>query len=132
MTSAPVRTANLFVLHGRFLHISYSASGIDGKPRFTYQDQMRTLSFSGDEITSEPVAIGTLVTVTVVRTVDSGSTAFSVLLPHVNLDADREVPISTEGVTTLRRFSLVPALQHGQTDLYTVVRLTGTAAQVDF
>lgn len=49
MTSAAPGTANLFVLHG--------------KGHFTDQDPRQTLSFTGEEITIEPVAIGTLVTV---------------------------------------------------------------------
>ena len=63
MTSAAPGTANLFVLQGHHLHVSCSAPGIDGKGYFTYQDPRQTLSFTGGEITIEPVAIGTLVTV---------------------------------------------------------------------
>jgi hypothetical protein len=52
-------------------------------------------------------------------------------VPRVNLDQAISVPIITEGITTIHRFSIVPALNHGQTELYTVVRLTGTASAVD-
>jgi hypothetical protein len=76
--------------------------------------------------------IGTMVTVTIFKTIDSGSTSFTLIVPHVNLDQATSVPIVTEGITTLHRFSIVPALNHGQTELYTVVRLTGTASAVEF
>jgi hypothetical protein len=76
--------------------------------------------------------IGTLVTVTIFKTIDSGSTSFTLIVPRVNLDQATSVPIFTEGITTLHRFSIVPALNHGQTELYTVVHLTGTASSVEF
>ena len=43
-------TPNLYQLHGHHLHITYSTSSIDGKPRFQYHDPFQTLQFSGDQI----------------------------------------------------------------------------------
>jgi hypothetical protein len=65
--------------------------------------------------------------VTIVRTVDSGSTTFTLLVPQINLGQTNSAPISTEGITTIHRFSLVPAFNHGQIELYQVERLSGTA-----
>ena len=137
--SAGNNTPNLYQLHGQHmgnghhLSITYSTSGIDGKPSFQYQDEQQTLSFRGDEITTTATDIGTLVTVPIRRTVDSGGTTFTLLVPRVNLGATHQVlHITTEGITTLHRFSLIPSLNHGQTELYSVTRLTGTAQQVDF
>ena len=64
-------------------------------------------------------------------TVDSGSTTFTLFLPRVNLPAPPAlpalVPVTTEGVTTTHRFSVLPPLQHGQQDFYAVTNLQGTA-----
>ena len=126
-------TPNLYQLHGRHLNIIYATSGIDGKPHFSYHDTHHTLQFSGDQIRTVDTEIGTLVTVTIQLTVDSGSTTFSLLLPSVNLNQPHTVAhIKTEGITTLHKFSLIPALNQGQTELYTVAKLTGTAQFVLF
>ena len=132
MSTAPQRTANLYEVHGHHLHVTFSTNSIAGQPQFFYHDAQQALSFQGDDIRSVDTEIGTLVTVTIFKTIDSGSTSFTLIVPRVNLDQAISVPIVTEGITTLHRFSIVPALNHGQTELYTVVRLTGTASAVDF
>jgi hypothetical protein len=121
---------NLFQLSGKRVHISYSTTGVDGKPHFTYQDLQQTLNFSGDEIRSVETEVGTLVSVTIRLTVDSGGMTFSVLLPRVNIPGEQSVPIRTIGITTLHKFSIVPMI--GQRDLYRVTPLTGSAARLFF
>ena len=66
---------NLYQLSGKHLNITYSTSGIDGKPHFSYQDLQQTLNFTGDQIRSVETEIGTLVTVTIRMTVDTGGTS---------------------------------------------------------
>jgi hypothetical protein len=121
-------------LGGRSIHVTYSTTGVDGKPHFSYQDLQQTLTFSGDEIRRVETEIGGFVTVTIAGTVDRGNTTFSILLPRVNLTAgpgQRET-IQTYGITTLHRPRIPPQLIAGQRDFYTVIRLTGTASQVIF
>ena len=124
--------ANMLTVAGGGLHVSYSTSGIDGKPHLSYQDPMRSLSFTGDEIRRVECDLGAVVSVTIVRTVDSGSTSFSLLVPHVNVPPFGSVSISTEGITTHHAFSIVPAFNRGQRDFYHVTPLQGTASNVVF
>jgi len=121
-------------LSGGGLHVNYSTSGIDGHPHLTYHDAFRTLTFTGTQIRAVAVPdIGIIVSVTIFMTVDTGSTTFSLLVPAVQLVSGAgPVPISTDGVTTLHRFSVIPALSHGQRAFYTVTALTGTASHVVF
>jgi hypothetical protein len=89
--------------------------------------------FTGKEIrVAEVPDLGTLVSVTTHMTVDSGSTTFAVLLPIVNLPAPPAlpvaIPVATDGITTLHRFSTVLALLHGQQEFYTVTPLQDTAS----
>jgi hypothetical protein len=130
----PIRpkTPNLYRLHGHNLQVIYSSSGFDGQPHLQFHDTFQTLHFSGDEIRTVPTEIGTLVTVTIRMTVDTGSTAFTVLVPQVNLEESDSVNITTYGITTLRRFSIVPEFNQGQIDSYAVTELRGTAAHVVF
>jgi hypothetical protein len=123
---------NLFHLSGRHVHVDYASSGIDGRPSVSYQDAFRSVQFRGDELGVVETPAGTLVTVTIVRTVDAGSTSFSVVVPRMNIDAGTPSPLSTVGITTIHRFSLVPALDRGQLDTYSVTRLHGTAQAVEF
>lgn len=71
--------------------INYSTSSFTGKPLFNYQEQKQTLNFAGDEIRTVDTEIGTLVTVTIKKTVDTGNTTFSLLIPRVNLGSSIEV-----------------------------------------
>jgi len=123
---------NLYDVHGGHLHVTYSTSGIDGRPHFTYQDPTIGKSFSGDEIDRVDTLLGAIVSVRIRLTVDAGSTTFSLLVPRVNLIDGGPTAIHTEGITTLHQFSLVPPLDRGQRDFYTVTSLRGTAQHVVF
>src|SRR5947209_5060451 len=130
--AGPFVTPNLYQVQNNQLHISYSTTGIDGKPHFHYQNATQSLDFTGDQIHSEATEIGTLVSVRIRLTPDSGSTAFSLLVPTVNLHPNQSAAIHTIGITTIHRFSLFPPLNTGQTELYSIDILNGTARQVPF
>jgi hypothetical protein len=114
------------------MQITFSTSGFDGKPHFQYHDLYQTLDFSGDQIRQLHTEIGPLVTVNLRVTPDSGSTSFSLLVPHVNLGSSELENIATVGITTIHRFSIVQEFNHGQLDSYEVTQLHGTAAHVVF
>jgi hypothetical protein len=124
---------NVYQLHAQHLSITYSTSGFAGRPSFEYQDAHQMLTFRDDEIRTADSEIGTLVTVTIRRTVDAGSTSFTLLLPRVNVAGpNQQAHIVTEGITTLHKFSIIPGLNQGQMELYMVTRLTGTAELLIF
>ena len=123
---------NFFQLQGGSLHITYSTTGIDGKPHFSYQNGPQSLSFSGDQIRTVGTEVGTLVSVTTLMTVDTGSTSFTVLIPRVNLDSTLRATIRSEGISTQHKFSVIPDLNRGQLDTYKFTGLIGTAGFVVF
>ena len=111
------------------LQVSYSVAG----PHLHYHQGPLVQDFTAKDIrVMEVPDLGTLVSVTIHMTIDSGSTTFTLLLPRVNLPAPpvlpAAVPVTTDGITTLHRFSTVLALQHGQQEFYTVTPLQGTAS----
>jgi hypothetical protein len=65
--------------------------------------------------------VGSIVSVTIVQTVDIGSTSFSLVDPLVMLPADSTgpIPIETKGITTVHRI-FVGAIGHAQRATYTV------------
>ncbi len=123
---------NLYVLQGGGLKISYSTTGIDGTPHFSYHNGVQTLNFSGDQIRTVGTEIGTLVSVTTLMTVDSGSTTFTMLIPRVNLDSTLHASIRTEGISTRHKFSIIPNLNRGQMDTYKFIGVSGTASFASF
>lgn len=123
---------NLYQLQGGPIHVTYSTTSIDGQPHFSYQDPHQTLFFKGDDIRVTETPLGRLVTVIIRRTVDTGSTSFSVVVPAVNLEKSHSAHVNTLGITTVHRFSVIAAFNRGQTELYHTTALAGTAQFVYF
>ena len=132
VVNQPLRP-NLFEVKSGTLSVTWSTSGIDGKPHFNYQDSGVTISASDAQIRTQETEIGTLVSITIRRTIDTGSAAFSLLVPQVNLDpANPVATVNLVGITTNRRFSPVPMMNRGQIQLGSAVILNGTARRVAF
>jgi hypothetical protein len=73
---------------------------------------------------------GTLVSVTIVKTVDTGSTSFSLIIPRVTLQNGQPAHIRTMGVIALHRLTVDTPI-HGQLDTYHLHHLSGTASVVE-
>ncbi|HEY6330281.1 MAG TPA: hypothetical protein VI756_13160 [Blastocatellia bacterium] len=116
---------NFWILSGGGIQVTYSTSG----PSLHYQDSIRSLNFSGSEIRVVDVPdLGTLVSVTIFLTVDTGSASFTLLLPTVNLapTIGSSAPVSTEGISTSHHFSIFAGFDKNQQEFYGVTALTGT------
>ena len=123
---------NLFALTGSGVHLTYSSTSISGKPQLTYQDTGQTRQFSGDEIRRlDDADLGTLVSVSLVKTVDAGSTSLTVVVPRVALPGGHPVHLHTIAVRGLHQLT-VDTPRVGQLDSYQVLKLHGTASLVDF
>ena len=123
---------NLYQLSGDGILVTYMTTSLSGQPLFSYQDAFQSKQFSGQEIQTVESVLGNLVTVFLIRTVDTGSTTFTLIVPSVSLPAGSNTAnITTEGITTVHRFSIVKPPQ-GQTENYTFRELTGTANFVVF
>ena len=126
---------NQYHLHGGSISVAYYPDGFGppiagrGPLHLVYQDAFRSLAFYGGEVRTVTVPdLATVVSVTIVETVDTGSTSFSLLVPDVELPTDQSsVFINTEGITTVHRI-FVGLIGHPQSETYTVTPLTGTAA----
>jgi len=120
-------TPNLYILTGADgVQITYTPSDSSGKPDLNYVDASRNLSFNGDQVSIEQSALGSLVTVILVKTVDTGNTTFTVLIPNVNLGDTGRQPIKTVGIVTVNHILFAAPLV-GQRQLYTINELKGTA-----
>jgi hypothetical protein len=120
-------TPNIYNLHGPQLVVSYATGQAAGLGPFYYQDPHQTLNFQESDLNIVATEIGTLVTVFIHKTIDFGSTTFTLLVPNATLgEGFGPMQINTVGITTLHRFLIFPNAQ-AQTELYTVTNLTGTA-----
>jgi hypothetical protein len=128
MSEARFVQPTVWSLSGGGIHVRYYTAG----PHLIYLGPQGFRNFTGNEIRVVEVPdLGTLVSVTIVMTVDTGSTSFTVLLPRVNLPAPPAlpafVPVATDAITTVHHLSLLPSFQHGQQEFYTVTPLQGEA-----
>ncbi len=128
----PTVTPNLYQLSSKHLQVTYTTTGLDGRPTLTYQDAHQGKSFKGDEIRAVECDLGTLVSVTLLITVDRGSTSFSLVIPRMQIPKGTSAPVHTDGVTTVHRLAVATLLTQGQLDTYSTMALQGTAQAVDF
>ena len=128
-------TPNQYHLQGGGISVSYYPDGFGppvldrGSLIFVYQDAHRSQSFFSDQVRTVKVDdLGMVVSVTLVESVDTGGTTFSLLVPDVQLpDQQTSVFIRTKGITTVHRV-FVALIGHPQSETYTVTALDGTAA----
>jgi hypothetical protein len=122
-------TATTFEVSSEGLHVTYTTAGPDGQPHLTFLSAEKNLSFAGDQIrTVVAPDLGTLVSVTIWRTIDAGATSFTLVVPRVILAAPEvEARVELVGITTRHRFSVVRSFNRGQLDGYSQVLLAGTA-----
>jgi hypothetical protein len=130
-----VTSPNQYHLQGGGISVAYYPDGSGPIPEgrgplhLVYQDASRSLAFYGEEVrTIEAPDLGTVVSVTIVETEDTGYTSFSLPVPDVDLPTDQSsVFVHTEGITTVHRI-FAALIAHPQSKTYTVTPLNGTAA----
>ena len=118
---------NVYQLAGDGIELTYTVSNINGEAQLDYQDAQGSRTFTGNETTSEQSALGTLVTVFLLGTIDSGSTTLTLIVPAVNLGTTTQQPIETFAVVTTNLFSILELHTPRQTQVYHVSSLQGTA-----
>lgn len=128
-------TPNLFTFSGRRddTQVTYSTTSITGQPQFTYHDDTRDVSATGDEITAERTVLGTLVTVTLETVPDLHTVTATLVLPDLGGLSGPVTHFGTFLVLTENRTSIGgPALVTGALQRYTVMKGRGTAQEVAF
>ena len=91
--------ANKFVLKHENIEVDYTLSGSVGNLALNYRDAaVGTITFSAPEISTTSTALGTLVSVGLLRTVDTGGESFGVFLPDLDVPPGEREEFSTVGV----------------------------------
>jgi len=126
-------TPNLFTFTGRQddTQVVFSTTSTAGQARFSYHDETRDDSASGDEITIERGPLGTLVTVTLETVPDLHTLTVTMVLPDLGGLSRPITRFRTFLVLTTNRTSIGgPALITGALQLYKIVKGHGIAQQV--
>jgi len=135
MTTAAAVAPNLFTFTGRQddTQVVFSSTGITGQPEFSYHDETRDHSASGDEISIERGPLGTLVTVTLETIPDLLTLTVTLVLPDLGGQSPRVTYFRTFLVLTENRTTLGgPSQIAGPLQDYKVVKGRCTAQQVAF
>ncbi len=128
-------TPNLFTFCGRQgdTQVTYSTTSITGEARFTYHDETRDFSATGEEISTERGPLGTLVTVTLEVIPDLHTLTATLVLPDLGGLSGPVAHFRTFLVLTTNRTTIGgPNLITGALQLYDVIKGRGTAQQVLF
>lgn len=91
--------ANKYVLQGNGIQIEYTIGANPGFTALTYTEGGTTKDFKPAQITTDNTGIGTLVSVALVQTIDTGGKRFGFFLPDVQVTLGQSVPVTTIGVT---------------------------------
>ncbi len=91
--------ANRFVLKHHKVEVEYTAGRTPGIPALIYNDGISAAkSFMSDEITTAETALGSLVSVTLLKTTDAGGEVFGFFLPELDVPRGESEEFTTAGV----------------------------------
>jgi hypothetical protein len=97
-------SANHFVLRHHHIEVEYTVGITPGLPALTYHDgNSSAMSFTDAEITTDETGLGTLVSVSLLKTVDTGGERFGFVLPELDVPQGQSAHFETVGV--YERFS---------------------------
>ncbi len=91
-------SANKFVLKHRHIEVDYTVGITLGLPALVYKDGPEVKIFKTNEITTDQTALGSLVSIVLVRTIDTGGERFGFFLPQLDVPAGQTENFYTAGV----------------------------------
>ena len=120
--------ANRFVLKNHKVEVSYTLGATPGIPVLTYQDgSPAPQSFTAAEITTDQTGLGTLVSVALVTSIDTGGERFGFFLPQLDVPRGQSEEFRTVGV--YETFSGPDSIPHRDPS-WRCIELHGTAQTV--
>jgi hypothetical protein len=120
--------ANHYVLHGDGIQIDYTIGGNPGFTALSFTEGGTTKSFTASQVTTDVTGLGTLVSVALVQSVDTGGTRFGFFLPEVQVVLGQQAPVATIGIFEM--FSGPDSVPHRLTT-WQCVHLHGMAEEVE-
>ncbi len=119
--------ANKFVLKHHQVEVVYTIGANPSFIALTYKDGSGVKSFKPDEITTDETALGSIVSVLLVRSIDVGGERFGFFLPQLDVALGKSEGFTTVGVYD--KFSGPDSFPHLPPSLR-CIELHGTAQTV--
>jgi hypothetical protein len=119
--------ANKFTLKGHQIEVDYTIGGNPTFPSLKYKRGAVSKSFTPSEIHTDTTALGSLVSVALVKTIDTGGELFAFFLPQLDVPKGQTAHFTTAAV--FEHFSGPNSVPHRPTTWETCV-LEGTAQTV--
>jgi len=91
-------SANKFILKHHQIEVDYTIGVTPGLTALTYKDGPNVKTFKTNEITTDQTALGSLVSVLLVRTIDTGGERFGFFLPQLDVPSGQTENFATAGV----------------------------------
>jgi hypothetical protein len=91
-------SANKFVLRHRHIEIDYTIGITPGLPALVYKDGAEVKTFKTNKITTNQTAVGSLVSIPLVQTIDVGGERFGFFLPQLDVPSGHTESFTTAGV----------------------------------
>jgi hypothetical protein len=91
-------SANRFVLKHHKIEVDYTIGITPGLPALIYKDGPEEKTFKSSEITTDNTGLGSLVSVSLLRTIDTGGERFGFFLPQLDVPSGQTEKFSTVGV----------------------------------
>lgn len=82
-------SANKFVLKHKHIEVEYTVGITPGLTALSYHDGSTVKQFTSNEVTVEETGVGQLISVALIKTIDTGGERFGFFLPN-QLDVPRE------------------------------------------
>jgi hypothetical protein len=91
-------SANKFVLKHHHIQVDYTIGSNPSFPALTYKDGHNVTNFKPDEITTDKTGLGLLVSVSLVKSIDTGGERFGFFLPELDVPMGQTERFTTVGV----------------------------------
>jgi hypothetical protein len=91
-------SANQFTLKGHHIEVKYTLGSTPGIPVLHYKEGSVSRDFKTNEITVDQTALGSLVSVPLSRSVDTGGTTFAFFLPNIEVTRGQAADFTTVAI----------------------------------
>ena len=120
-------SANKFVLKGSGVEVDYTIGGNPSFTALTYKSGAFVKTFLPAEITTESTGLGTMISVSLIRSIDTGGERFGFFLPFMNVPSGQAGHFLSVGV--YETFSGPDSIPH-RPSTWRCIDMTGTAQTV--
>jgi hypothetical protein len=116
--------ANQFTLKGHHIEVEYTIGATPGIPVLHYKDASVSLNFTQADIRTDQTALGSLISVPLKRSIDTGGTIFAFFLPNIDVAPQQMSTFTT--VAIREEFSGPDSIPHRPTTWQSFI-MHGTA-----